>query len=74
MTTTSSTPLIAVAAELEVSPAAVAIAWVQARPGVTSTIIGARTMDQLEQNLRSLDVALSPAAAGPADGTHDSDA
>ena len=53
--------LIAVAAELGVSPAAVAVAWLQARPGVTSTIIGARTLVQLEQNVRSLDVALSPA-------------
>ena len=49
----------AIASELEVSPAAVAIAWVQARPGVTSTIIGARTLGQLEQNLGSLDVVLS---------------
>jgi aryl-alcohol dehydrogenase-like predicted oxidoreductase len=53
--------LISVAAELEVSPAAVAVAWVQAQAGVTSTIIGARTMDQLEQNVRSLDVTLSSA-------------
>jgi aryl-alcohol dehydrogenase-like predicted oxidoreductase len=52
--------LIAVAAELEVSPAAVAVAWVQAQSGVTSTIIGARTMEQLEQNVKSLDVTLAP--------------
>jgi diketogulonate reductase-like aldo/keto reductase len=39
----------------------VALAWVQARPGVASTIIGARRMDQLEQNLAALDVALTPA-------------
>jgi aryl-alcohol dehydrogenase-like predicted oxidoreductase len=45
--------------ELQVSPAAVAIAWVQQRPGVTSTIIGARTMAQLEQNLAALDVRLT---------------
>jgi aryl-alcohol dehydrogenase-like predicted oxidoreductase len=51
----------AIASELEVSPAAVAIAWVQARPAVTSTIIGARTLDQLEQNVKSLDVVLTPA-------------
>ncbi len=52
--------ITAIASELEVSPAAIAIAWVQTRPGVTSTIIGARTLDQLEQNLRSLDVMLTP--------------
>ena len=42
-------------------PAAIALAWVQSRPGVASTIIGARTMDQLEQNLAGLDVSLSDA-------------
>ena len=41
--------------------AAVALAWVQAKPGIASTIIGARTMDQLEQNLAGLDVTLDPA-------------
>ena len=40
------------------SPASVALAWVQGRPGVASTIIGARRMDQLEQNLAALDVTL----------------
>jgi aryl-alcohol dehydrogenase-like predicted oxidoreductase len=52
--------VIAVADEVDSSPATVALAWVQSRPNVTSTIIGARTMDQLEQNLASLDVTLSP--------------
>ena len=46
--------------ELQVSPAAVALAWVQQRPGVTSTIIGARSVAQLEQNLTALDVRLTP--------------
>jgi aryl-alcohol dehydrogenase-like predicted oxidoreductase len=41
------------------SPAAIALAWVQSRPGVASTIIGARRLDQLEQNLAALDVTLS---------------
>ena len=40
-------------------PAAVALAWVQGRPGVASTIIGARRLDQLEQNLAALDVTLT---------------
>jgi len=51
--------LTRIAGELGVTPAAVAIAWVQQRPGVTSTIIGARTMAQLEQNLAALDVPLT---------------
>ena len=50
-----------IAAELDTSVSRVAIAWVQARPGITSTIIGARTMRQLEDNLGALDVELSSA-------------
>jgi len=51
--------LIAIGKELGSSPASIALAWVQGRPGVASTIIGARRMDQLEQNLAALDVTLS---------------
>jgi aryl-alcohol dehydrogenase-like predicted oxidoreductase len=51
--------LIAIGRELGSSPASIALAWVQGRPGVASTIIGARRMDQLDQNLAALDVALS---------------
>jgi aryl-alcohol dehydrogenase-like predicted oxidoreductase len=40
--------------------ARVALAWVQARPGVTSTIVGARTLGQLEDNLKALEVKLTP--------------
>jgi len=40
--------------------AAIALAWVQRRPGVASTIIGARRLDQLEQNLAALDAELTP--------------
>jgi aryl-alcohol dehydrogenase-like predicted oxidoreductase len=50
--------LVRIARELNTTPAAVALAWVQARPGVTSTIIGARRLDQLDQNLAALDVKL----------------
>ena len=51
--------LIRIGRELAASPASVALAWVQSRPGVASTIIGARRIDQLEQNLAALDVTLS---------------
>lgn len=51
--------LMELAKEKETTPASVALAWVVSRPGVTSTIIGARTMDQLDQNLQSLAVLLS---------------
>lgn len=41
------------------SVAAVALAWVQAQPGVTSTIIGARRLAQLESNVKALDLTLT---------------
>ena len=59
--------LVCVAGAHETTPAAVALAWVQARPGVDSTIIGARTMDQLENNLAALDVTLDDAEIGALD-------
>jgi aryl-alcohol dehydrogenase-like predicted oxidoreductase len=40
----------------ESTVARVALAWVQAQPGVTSTIIGARRLAQLEDNLKALEV------------------
>jgi aryl-alcohol dehydrogenase-like predicted oxidoreductase len=43
----------------ETNVAAVALAWVQAQPGVTSTIIGARRLAQLEDNVKALDVELT---------------
>lgn len=36
-----------------------ALAWVLAQPGVTSVILGANRMEQLEDNLKSVDVRLS---------------
>jgi aryl-alcohol dehydrogenase-like predicted oxidoreductase len=39
--------------------ARVALAWLRVQPGVTSTIIGARRIAQLEDNLKSLEVSLS---------------
>lgn len=41
--------------------ARVALAWVQGQPGVTSTIIGARRLAQLDDNLAALDVTLTSA-------------
>jgi aryl-alcohol dehydrogenase-like predicted oxidoreductase len=49
-----------VAAELDVSSAKVALAWVRSRPAVTSTLIGARTIEQLRSNLGSLEITLAP--------------
>ena len=43
------------------SPAAIALAWVLRRPEVTSAIIGATSVEQLESNLKYADVKLSDA-------------
>ncbi|MDQ2955508.1 MAG: aldo/keto reductase [Actinomycetota bacterium] len=48
-----------VAGELNVSMAQVALAWLADRPAVTSVILGARTTEQLEDNLLAADLHLS---------------
>jgi diketogulonate reductase-like aldo/keto reductase len=53
--------LTAIAKAHDSTVARVALAWVRSRPGVTSTIIGARRLSQLDDNLRSLDVTLTAA-------------
>jgi len=49
-----------IAQEIGRTPAQVAIAWTLTRPGVTSTLLGARTPDQLRDNVDALTVDLSP--------------
>jgi diketogulonate reductase-like aldo/keto reductase len=53
--------LCAVADEVGATAAAVALAWVRSRPGVASTLIGARRPDQLQANLAALDLILTDA-------------
>ncbi|MFD1722029.1 aldo/keto reductase [Amnibacterium endophyticum] len=48
----------AIAEEVGSTPAAVSLAWLDAQPAVTSTIIGARNVDQLRQNLAAVDLVL----------------
>jgi aryl-alcohol dehydrogenase-like predicted oxidoreductase len=48
-----------IAAHHNVSVAEVALAWVLAKPFVTSVIIGAKRLDQLEQNLAAVKLRLS---------------
>jgi aryl-alcohol dehydrogenase-like predicted oxidoreductase len=50
--------LIQVAKQIGRSPAQVALNWVTNRPGVSSTIIGATKMAQLEDNLAALDFTI----------------
>lgn len=51
--------LEAVAAEAGTGVAQVALAWVLARPGIASPILGTRTLAQLDANLQALEVRLS---------------
>jgi aryl-alcohol dehydrogenase-like predicted oxidoreductase len=47
--------LLAVSKEIGRSPAQVAINWITRRPGVSSTLIGATKIAQLEDNLAALE-------------------
>jgi aryl-alcohol dehydrogenase-like predicted oxidoreductase len=49
----------AIAQAHDVSVARVALAWILAKPFVTSIIIGAKTMEQLDDNLEAVKVQLS---------------
>ena len=55
------------------SPAQVAINWCLSKPGVTSPIIGARTMEQLEDNLGAAGWSLTTAQMAELDQASDVD-
>ncbi|MCK5245850.1 aldo/keto reductase, partial [Candidatus Bipolaricaulota bacterium] len=70
------------ARELDVAPATLAVAWVAAHPAITTPIIGARNLDQLEDSLAAADFlmtselyarieALSPTPAPATDRTEE---
>lgn len=63
-----------VAASRGLSMAEVALAWVNNRPAVVSTIIGARTTAQLDANLRAAGLELSAAESALLDEASDLDA
>jgi aryl-alcohol dehydrogenase-like predicted oxidoreductase len=50
--------LLDVSKQIGRPPAQVALNWLAGQPGVTSTILGARTMAQLDDNLAALDFAI----------------
>lgn len=50
-----------IADEKGCSPSQLALAWVEQQPGVTSVIIGPRTMEQLADNLGAVDVEITDA-------------
>jgi aryl-alcohol dehydrogenase-like predicted oxidoreductase len=49
---------VALARQHHLDPARMALAWVNARPFLTSTIIGATSMDQLRSNIASIELQL----------------
>jgi aryl-alcohol dehydrogenase-like predicted oxidoreductase len=50
---------VALAAEHGVAPAVLALLWAKDQPGITAPIFGPRTVEQLEQILPVLELALS---------------
>jgi aryl-alcohol dehydrogenase-like predicted oxidoreductase len=60
-----------IAGERGVSMAEIALAWVTGRPAVTSTILGARTVGQLENNLRAAQLHLTAAETDALDAASD---
>jgi aryl-alcohol dehydrogenase-like predicted oxidoreductase len=60
-----------IAEKRAVSMAEVALAWLSARPAVTSTILGARTLEQLETNLASAELTLTDAETQALDAASD---
>jgi aryl-alcohol dehydrogenase (NADP+) len=60
-----------IAEDRGVTMAEVALAWVTDRPGVTSTILGARTLSQLETNLRAAGRHLTEAETTALDAASD---
>jgi len=51
--------LQAVAKERDTTVSAVALAWLLAKPAVSSVIFGARSIEQLDENLKAVDVKLT---------------
>jgi len=59
--------VVALAKELGASPAQVSLAWLRYRAVPVIPIIGARKLSQLQDNLASLELALTPAQVGRLD-------
>lgn len=50
--------VLTTATEAGIAPAGVALAWLLCRPGLTSILLGARTVEQFEANVRDASTAL----------------
>jgi aryl-alcohol dehydrogenase-like predicted oxidoreductase len=58
---------VALARELGLAPARLALAWVAGAPGITSAIQGATSVEQLRANLTAAELVLEPAVRGRLD-------
>jgi aryl-alcohol dehydrogenase-like predicted oxidoreductase len=56
-----------IAQRMGATPSQVALSWVTNRPAVSSTIIGARTIEQLHDNLAAAELQLGPEATSELD-------
>lgn len=61
---------VEIARRHDLDPAEMALAWVTSRPFVTSNIIGATTMEQLESNLASAALVLSDEVVAEIEAVH----
>ena len=61
---------VALARRHGLNPAQMALTWVASRPFVTSSIIGATTLDQLEDDLGCMDLQLEPSLLAEIDAIH----
>lgn len=63
---------VALAQANGMSPAQMALAFINSRPFVTANIVGATTMEQLKENIGSIHVSLSDELLGEIEGIHTS--
>lgn len=61
---------LAIAADFGLDPAQMAIAYVTSRPFVTTNIIGATTLEQLQANIGAQAVTITPEIEARIDGVH----
>ena len=59
--------VLAIAAEKGCTPSQFSLAWCAQQPGITSPIVGVRTMEQMEDNLGAIDVQVTDEDRGRID-------
>jgi aryl-alcohol dehydrogenase-like predicted oxidoreductase len=67
----ATTRYVELAKQHGLSPTQFALAFVNSRPFMTSNLIGATTLDQLKENIASVDVTLSPEVLAEIDRLHE---